>query len=298
VTRARTSAPWPGLALLPALLAARPASAQDALRGKLRYLDAARLTGSGVSCVGCHGPYPPGLHGIAGAADRPEAIERAVYSIAAMAPFRGRLTQTDYADLAAYLGDPQVPSPAPVLRRHDGTQIAGALQLGAVAIGARATQSVVFENAGQLDLELLTAPAVDGESAAELTVRDSSCVPGPLGPGQRCQLTLDFAPQGAPGRRVARVFMEHDWVHGLSAIALIGVAGDTPPEPEPEPDPEPEPEPGGCTAGGTPSAGGALLLMALALRLRGDNETRSARMRGCRTLHEWRSRLRATRDTR
>jgi mono/diheme cytochrome c family protein len=284
-----------GFALLSALVAVRSASAQDALRGKRLYLDADRLTGSGVSCVGCHGAYPPGLHGIAGAANRPDTVERAVYSIAAMAPFRDRLTATDFADVAAYLGDPQVPSPALVLRRDDGTQITGLLQFGAVAIGTRATQPVVIENAGLLGLTLLTAPVVDGESASELTLRASTCGVGVLGPGQRCQLTIEFAPLGAPGRRRARVYVEHDWVQGLAAIALIGDAGDAPPEPEPEP--EPQPVPGGCSAGGTINVVGALLLMAFPLQLRGSHETRARRTRGCRTLHGWRSRPRATRDT-
>lgn len=284
MARARTSGLRVGLVLLPALLAARPASGQDALRGKRLYLDAARLTGSGVSCSGCHGLYPPGLHGIAGAADRPDAVERAVYSIAAMAPFRGLLTATDYADVAAYLGDPQVPSPAVVLRRRDGTQVIGLLQFGAVAIGDRATQSVTIENAGQLGLGLLSAAVVDGESAPEFALRESTCRVGELAPGQRCELTIDFAPLGAPGRRRARIRVEHDWVHGGAALALVGDAGDPPPDPPPAPEPEPDPEPGGCSAGGMPGVGGALLLMAFALHLRGNAATREGSS-PCRTLH-------------
>jgi mono/diheme cytochrome c family protein len=264
VGRASAIAPRlvPAIVTASASLVALPASAQDALRGKRLYLDAARLTGSGVSCVGCHNAYPPGGFGIAGAADRPDIIERAVHAISPMAPFRGRLTPTDYVDLAAYLGTPSVPSPAPRLSRSDGTPIVGALQFGAVAVGAHATQTVVVENVGQLGFQVLTAPVVDGADAAAFTLSDSTCAPGLLEPGQQCQLTLELAPEGTSGRRVARVVFEHDWVYGLAALALLGEAAEAPPPP-----PEPEPDTGGCAVGRSDATGTVASLLVVALLL-------------------------------
>lgn len=90
---------------------AHTAQAQDALRGKRLYLDTARLVASGVSCVDCHGGLPGGAFGIGKAANNPDVVERAVSTIAPMAPFRGRLNAEDYADLAAFIGNPAVQSP-------------------------------------------------------------------------------------------------------------------------------------------------------------------------------------------
>ncbi len=101
-----------------ALCVALPAQAADALRGKRLYLDAARIAGSGVSCVDCHGGLPGGAFGIGRAANDPAVIERAINSIAAMAPFRGRLAAIDLADLAAFIGNPAVRVPTRAFRQR------------------------------------------------------------------------------------------------------------------------------------------------------------------------------------
>src|SRR3712207_3732517 len=101
------------------------------LRGRLTaqdYADLAAITGDpevpspalgvasarGVERSGFAGhlPLPPGAFGTSRAAGRPEIVAQAVNSIAPMAPLRGRLTAQDYAALAAFIGDPEVPSPA------------------------------------------------------------------------------------------------------------------------------------------------------------------------------------------
>jgi hypothetical protein len=78
---------------------------------------------------------------------------------------------------------------------------------------------------------LLTAPVIDGRDAAAFTLRDSTCVEGhSLAAGAACQLGLELAAGGAAGRRVARVFFEHDWVQGIAGLALIGdVVAEAPP---------------------------------------------------------------------
>jgi hypothetical protein len=250
-------------AVAASVLVAAPASAQDALRGKRLYLDAGRLTGSGVSCVDCHTAYPPGLFGIGRAADRPDLVEQAVASVPAMTPLRGRLSAADAVDLAAYLGDPGVPSPGLGLAGSDGAPIVGALSFGELAVGGRATRTVIVENRGQRAMVLLTAPVIDGRDAAAFTLRDSTCVAGhSLAAGAGCQLVLELVADGEPGRRVARVFFEHDWVQGIAGLALIGdVVAEAPPDPPPLD--ETAADDGGCAVSGGAGLVAALLGIAL-----------------------------------
>jgi hypothetical protein len=253
-------------AVAASVLVGAPASAQDALRGKRLYLDAGRLTGSGVSCVDCHAGYPPGLFGIGRAAGRPDVVEQAVASVPAMTPLRGRLDTEDVVDVAAYLGDPAVPSPALVLTGPDGAPIAGALSFGELAVGTRVARTVIVENRGQLAMVLLGGPVVDGQDAAAFTLRDRTCAAGQsLAAGAACQLELELVADGAPGRRVARVFLEHDWVQGLAGLALIGEVAAVAPPDTPPPSDEPEGDDGGCAVGGGAGPVAALLGIALVL---------------------------------
>ena len=103
-----------GLTLL--LFAAQGlAAGQDALRGKRLYYDISALTPAPVSCVECHGAYPGAVHGIGRAANEPHAIRYALGAIPQMARLGEHLSAQDIADIAAYLGAPDVPSPQLVL---------------------------------------------------------------------------------------------------------------------------------------------------------------------------------------
>ena len=78
------------------------AAAQDAARGAGLYL---RGPDGVASCVSCHGPDPSqNRNRLLFAADRPDALLRALNTVAAMGYLRNTLSDTDVADLAAYLG--------------------------------------------------------------------------------------------------------------------------------------------------------------------------------------------------
>jgi len=219
--------------LLSLLSVASAAGAQEALRGKRLFLDTARLTGSGVSCVDCHGGLPPGLFGIGRAANDPAAVERAVNAIPQMTPLRGRLAAADYADLAAYIGNPGVPSPAPrgATSGAATTTSPDRLDFGAVVPGSQTPGSRWhLLNEGAVAMRLTAAPLLRGEHAGDFVIVAGDCLAGQvLAGGGSCSLDIVFRPQAGTGARRAAVAVAHDWVGGEIALALAGDAAAPPP---------------------------------------------------------------------
>jgi cytochrome c553 len=210
-----------------ALLLPATVLAQDALAGKRLYLDAARLRGTGVSCVDCHGGLPGGLFGIGRAANDPAAVERAINSIPQMTPLRGRLTGSDFADLAAYIGQPGVPSP--VLRSATVGGVSATaerIDFGPVAAASASQPSRwTLLNDGSVPLTLLGAPALRGSHSADFRIAAADCAAGlSLPGGASCSVTIEFRPQSGTGGRQAAIAIAHDWVHGEIALALNGEA--------------------------------------------------------------------------
>jgi mono/diheme cytochrome c family protein len=258
--------PWTGRLRRPVFLAvaalALPAApvaealAQDALAGKRLYLDVARIRGSGVSCVDCHGGLPGGAFGIGRAANDPAAVERAVNAIPQMTPLRGRLTSTDYADLAAFIGRPDVPSP--LLRATtSGVSARGAERLD-FGVQPQGTQTAAsrwrLSNDGALPLRLIGAPQLRGAQAGDFTIVATECTAGlQLAPGAGCSVDLAFRPT-AGGARQAAAFVAHDWVGGEVALALTG-EGAAPAPPATSP-------PVGSSGGGGALPGALLALLA------------------------------------
>jgi len=220
------------LVVVMAMLAAGPASAQDALRGKRLYLDAARIVGSGVSCVDCHGGLPGGAFGIGRAADDPGLVENAVGSVPQMTPFRDRLAGADLADLAAYIGNPAVPSPQVQLTTRLSNGAAGPadrIDFGEldvdVELAAGAVATLQIANPGLLAFVITAAPEVAGAHAAEFSIEATDCRAGTIvAPAQACSVELRFHPVGGAGARTARLGVPHDWVYGIAAVALLGSA--------------------------------------------------------------------------
>lgn len=198
------------------------ASAQDALAGKRLYFDAGRIRSAGSSCVDCHYELP-GAYAIGAAANDPGRIQRAVESIPQMSIFRGRLTAADYVDLAAYIGRPDVPSPA-LRATTSGTQ-SEVIAFGTLSSGS-GTSSAQFRlsNTGQLALQITSVARIVGENASDFNVVSSNCA-GTLTPGTTCIIDVRFAPPaGASGERRAALQIDHDWIGGLAAVALLGGA--------------------------------------------------------------------------
>jgi mono/diheme cytochrome c family protein len=223
----RRSGAWVALALL---LPGASVQAQDALQGKRLYLDVGRLRGSGVSCVDCHGGLPGGQFGIGRAANDPAAVERAVNSIPQMTPLRGRLIAQDFADLAAYLGNPSVPSPVlrtAVIQAGSAPSSAERVDFGEITSGQTSpAASITLLNDGAVALRWTSAVRVVGPNSAEYSVRSSGCTSGTvLGPGLSCEITVSFQPdRAATGLRSAALQIDHDWVGGAVAVALLGTA--------------------------------------------------------------------------
>lgn len=204
-----------------------PAAAQDAMRGKLLYLDAGRVAGAGVSCVDCHGGLPGALHGLGKAAGDPAAIAYALGAIQQMTPLRGRLSEKDMADLAAYIAFPAAPSPDPRLATAGpaaSPYSAERLEFPeAAAGGAPIASTVRITNRGALPLTLLSSPAIGGPAAADFTLAASDCRAGAtLGAGESCSMEIVFQPGGETGLRAATLGLTHDWVRGGAHVALIG----------------------------------------------------------------------------
>jgi len=245
------------------------ATAQDALRGKRLYLDGGRITGSGVSCVDCHGDVVGSAFGLGRAANNPDAIDYAINAIPQMARSRGRYTTQDLADLAAYIGNPGVASPD--LRLVTSGTAASAftaerLDFGALAPGSVSAPSTVrLVNVGQLPLRLVAAPALAGAEPAQFELRSTDCRSGLELQGQQgCDVALAFRPAGEPGLRAAAVGVAHDWVGGQVNVALIGqVAAAAAVAPSPPPSTA---APVGSGGGGASSPWIGVLLAILAWR--------------------------------
>ena len=202
------------------------------MRGKRLYLDTARLTGSPVSCVDCHGGLPRGLFGIGRAANDPDSVARALSTIPQMTPLRGRLSADNIADLASYIGDPDVLSP---LLRVIAQMPAGLatspdsdrLQFGRARVGQRSLPATVrLRNEGAIALRLDGAPRIAGSDAGDYLIAIDGCAASALlGPGRWCEIAVVFQPTaGAPGLRTAALQFDHDWVGAMVAVALLGTA--------------------------------------------------------------------------
>lgn len=219
-------------ALAAALLLTAPAAAQDALRGKRVYLDTARLVNASVSCVDCHRGLPPGLFGIGRASNNPAIVANALNTIPQMAPLRGRLSAQDIADVAAYIGNPGVPSPTlrVVARSPGGPESSDRLDFGAVPPGQTSARGIVrLANDGALPIQLTSNVRIVGPHAAEYTPADSGCATAAaLGPAQSCEIGITFRPApGSVGLRSGAAQIDHDWVGGTAAVALLGTAETT-----------------------------------------------------------------------
>jgi len=204
------------------------AFAQDALRGKRLYHDIGRLNGAGVSCIDCHGGIPGALHGIGKAANNPAAIDYALGAIQQMTPLRGRVSQQDMADLAAYIGAPQTPSPD--LRIETSGPAASAYTAERLEFRPGDRSIVRFSNAGNLPLQLLSPPAISGPDADAFTLAASDCHAGmTLRPGMSCTVDITFRRPGSnpTSLRSARLGIRHDWIRGEIAVALLGRTGTT-----------------------------------------------------------------------
>lgn len=162
------------------------AGAQDAARGAALYL---RLPGEVASCVECHGPDPAANRNrLLNGADGPQAIATAIVRAAPMGYLGDVLSETDRADLSAYLARVRrlVTEPVGVAVWPRSVEF-GRLAPGA-AVGA---QRVWLRNVGEAAVSL-DPPAVDA-AALSLT---HDC-PAVLAAGAQCRVELRVATDSA-----------------------------------------------------------------------------------------------------
>lgn len=187
------------------------AGAQDAARGAGLYL---RGPQGLASCVNCHGPDPSqNRNRLLFAADRPDALLRALNTVAAMGYLRNSLSDTDVADLAAYLGRVLVTA-------SDDTSLVLwplTLEVGRAGVGIAAPeQRLSLLNRGAAPLALGEPSTRGGE------VRLRHDCPSSLAPGGRCSVWVQPTAT-TPGAVTGAVHLP---VPLLGAPLVVGVSAD------------------------------------------------------------------------
>jgi cytochrome c553 len=163
--------------------------AQDGERGALLYL---QLPHGLASCVSCHGPDPTqNRNRVLFAADRPEALLRALNTVSVMGYLRSELSDADVADLSAYLGRVQVvSSDAAPLALWPSTVEFGTLPPGS----SSAVFRVQLANRSMFDQAFLAMPP---SGKPPLTL--SHDCPASLAPGAACELQMQLRLVGTAG---------------------------------------------------------------------------------------------------
>ncbi|WP_342113307.1 choice-of-anchor D domain-containing protein [Pseudoduganella sp. OTU4001] len=205
---------WLALGLAQALPSAQAA---DALNGKSLYLNGP--VAGGTSCAACHGPSPANnVNGILAAANAPNVISNAfAANRGGMGSlFNGKFTASEIADLAAFIGNPNV-SAAPA-----AAVAPASLSFGGATVGQdSAALATTLSNSGSATLNLGSI-AVGGSHGADFRVTGGSCAAGgTLAAGASCTVQLVFRPAAA-GARSGALSISHNATGGASSVTLSG----------------------------------------------------------------------------
>ncbi len=201
-----------------AALSGGPASAADALRGKSLYLN----TPGGTSCAnsGCHGTnVSANRNKVLRGANNPTTIQNAINrDTGGMGIYRNNvLTATDVADIAAYIGNPNV-SAGPV-----ATVTPTSLAFGTVAVGSTSTaQTVTLRNSGTA---ALSVTAITVSNAAFVIASGGSCAAGgSVAAGGSCTVNLQFRPTTVAAAS-GSLTITHNASPTTSTVSLSGTGG-------------------------------------------------------------------------
>jgi cytochrome c553 len=165
-------------------IASAPTAAQDAANGAMLYM---RLASDARACVSCHGPDPGLSHNnILRAADNPAALTQVLNTVSVMGFLRPLLSDTDRADVAAFLGTvSRLNASERALRLWPVT-----LEFGTAPVnGLSAPQSVRVTNASATQPLALTAI-----TASHPEFMLSHDCPAALAPGAACDAHLRLRP--------------------------------------------------------------------------------------------------------
>jgi hypothetical protein len=203
-------------------LAAAPALAQNAARGKMLYGPPVPA-GWPITCgsSGCHDGFPTvRKNKINNGTSATTTLNAINGNKGGMGILNGFVTATDAADIAAYIANPAA---------ADGPSIAlspASLTFSYTLAGSTsAPMSFTVTNGGGAALTL-SSIAVTGANASDFRIAGSStCVAGgSVAAGGNCRVDVVFAP-AAGGAKTAAVTIGHNAAGGTSSVALAGSAG-------------------------------------------------------------------------
>jgi len=208
--------PWALLALGLAQ-AAQFAHAADALNGKSLYLNGP--TSGGTSCAACHSASPANnVSNILAAANNPAVISSAfAANKGGMGSlYNGKFSSAEIADLAAFIGNPNVTA-APAASVAPAT-----LSFGGATVGQdSAALATTLSNTGSAALNVGSI-AVGGSNGGDFRLTGGSCASGAsLAAGANCTVQLVFRPS-ASGARSGSLTISHNATGGSSSVALSG----------------------------------------------------------------------------
>jgi mono/diheme cytochrome c family protein len=199
------------------------AMAADALNGKSLYLNGP--VSGGASCASCHGASPASnVNGILAAANQPSVISNAfAANVGGMGSlFNGKFSAAELADLAAFIGNPNVVA-APAASLAPSSLTFSGTGIGQTAGPLAATLS----NTGNAALNIGTI-AIGGAAAGDFLLAGGSCANGAaIAAGGSCTVQASFKPTAA-GARAASLTITHNAAGGSSSVALSGTGNSTP----------------------------------------------------------------------
>nr|WP_315399800.1 choice-of-anchor D domain-containing protein [uncultured Duganella sp.] len=204
-------------------LAPQAANAQSALNGRSLYQNGP--AGGGATCASCHGPTPANnVNGILRAANQPSVISAAIANNRGGMGglFANRFSATELADLAAYIGNPNVTA-APA-----ASLTPASLAFTGTAIGqTSAPLSTTLSNTGNAALNIGNI-SLGGAAAGDFALGGGTCANGAaVAAGASCTVQATFRPSSA-GARAATLTITHDATGGASTVALSGTGNATP----------------------------------------------------------------------
>ena len=199
------------------------AMAADALNGKSLYLNGP--VSGGASCASCHGASPASnVNGILAAANQPSVISNAfAANVGGMGGlFNGKFSAAELADLAAFIGNPNVVA-APTASLAPSSLTFSGTGIGQTAGPLAATLS----NTGNAALNIGTI-AIGGAAAGDFLLAGGTCANGAaIAAGGSCTVQAGFKPTAA-GARAAALTITHNAAGGSSSVALSGTGNSTP----------------------------------------------------------------------
>lgn len=202
------------VALVAGLAAALlPAQAADALRGKTLYAS----TPGGTSCANssCHGPNPSqNRNRVLRGANSPSTIQNAINNnTGGMGIYRNNvLTTVDVADIAAYLGNPNVTA-GPIATITPSTLSFASTMTGA----SSSAQTVTVANTGSsaLSISAINITGAFAQSGGSCTAGGSVVAAG------SCTIAVVFRPQAA-GASTGSLSISHNASGSPGTVSLSG----------------------------------------------------------------------------